>query len=336
MEAPVRRSGFAASRRRAPVVLPPSAGLGDALANTAIALRRRPETLIYHLSFGRVPDYVNPVTYTEKVQWRKLFDRNPDLVTFCDKLASKDFVHRRDTAAQLPELLWEGTDAGQMPLDSLEPPYVIKANNRSNAVIFVESASHLDEDDIRETCARWLEAPPHRRRIYEWAYGKVESKIFVERLLYRPDEKLGAPDLKMLVFHGRAQYLYWRDPYNTLSAIHDVDWRRYEWDRWTRTREVSRTHLEATPPRPRALDAAIEAAELIAADIDHLRVDLYEIDGTVYFGELTVYPSSGHKIYVDHDAVFDDPPDNIDREMGSHWHLSPLSKKTMLRRGLIG
>jgi hypothetical protein len=65
-------------------------GFSDAVANTAIALRRWPETLVYHLLCGSAPNYLNSVLYTEKVQWRKLFDRNPAFAGFSDKLASKE------------------------------------------------------------------------------------------------------------------------------------------------------------------------------------------------------------------------------------------------------
>ena len=110
-----------------------------------------------------------------------------------------------------------------------------------------------------------------------------------------------------------------------------------DWDRWERSRVTVRTPCDsaATPPENRA--GLIEAAELIAGSIDHLRVDIYEIDGSLYFGEATVYPNSGHVPWIRHDAICDpDPPLDVDREFASHWVLPAISRRTMLRRGLIG
>ena len=95
--------------------------------------------------------------------------------------------------------------------------------------------------------------------------------------------------------------------------------------------------LDSDPPKPSALAALIDAAERFAANVDHLRVDLYEIDGVAYFGEATVYPSSGHKAWIERNAVCDPhPPLNIDRQMGDLWSLPPIPRRTILRRGLLG
>ncbi len=310
-------------------------GMFDSAATASIAVRRWPETVVYNIAFGRLPNYVNPRTYTEKVQWRKIFDRNPELATWCDKLAGRELAKKRAPGILLPKLLWSGTDPDAIPLSKLTPPYVIKANNRSSALVFVRGDEDLDEPRIRSICRGWMQAPTHRRRVYEWGYGHVATKIFIEEFLSRPGGLESPPDLKVWVFSGKVRYLYYRDGLEGRAAVFTPEWEQYEWDRWGRMDAVRRIHHHADVPAPRDLAAIIEAAEQIAAGLDHLRVDLYEIDGAIYFGEGTVYPSSGHRMWIHHDAICDpDPPDDIDREFSAYWDLPAIPKRMMLRRGL--
>ena len=312
-------------------------GLLDSFANVAIALRRWPESVAFQRFCGRLPNYMNPQIYAEKMQWRKLFDRNPELVVFSDKLATRELVRERAPGIRLPKLLWQGEDPDSIPFDTLSPPYVVKANNRSGAIILVPTSADMDEDRIRETCRGWMEAAPHSARAYEWAYGQVETRLLVEELLLRPGTELPPPDLKVLVFHDNATHVLYRDSYRDEFAVFTADWIRYDLDRWKRWLVAERIHYNADVPRPRNLDQMIEAAKQIAAGIDHLRVDMYDVDGTVFFGEATVYHASGNQLWIRHEAVSDpDPPDDLDGEMGDLWQLPPISKGAMLRRGLLG
>ena len=97
----------AASRSllKLPQYLSAGDGVLGATANAAIAVRRLPETAVYELSFGRIPNYWSPRTYTEKIQWRKMFDRNPELAIWCDKLAARDLAQQRAPGVRLPTLL---------------------------------------------------------------------------------------------------------------------------------------------------------------------------------------------------------------------------------------
>ena len=175
---------------------------GTAFLNALIALRRWPESMVFHISLGRLPNYLNPRTYNDKVQWRKLFDRNELFVVFCDKVESKRYATALAPEVIAPEILWSGTDPDAIPFDDLEPPYVLKASNRSSANEFVWSEEDVDPARIREECRRWMGRGPHRWYLYEWAYGRVPSRIIVERAIDRED-RAGAPaDHKVFIFGG--------------------------------------------------------------------------------------------------------------------------------------
>ena len=119
-------------------------------------------------------------------------------------------------------------------------------------------------------------------------------------------------------------------------ALYGPDWKLLGYDRWQRFEAVERIDYTTRFPRPVALEALVAAAEHIAAGIDHLRVDMYEVGGEVVFGETTVYPLSGHFTWIPHDVEVDrDPPLEIDRQVGDLWTLPKVGRLTALKRGLI-
>ena len=99
---------------------------------------------------------MHPVRYTEKMQWRKLFDLNPLYSILCDKVAVRDFVTERIGPEVLIPLLWVGDDPDAIPFDTLEPPYIIKSNHGTGHTIVVQSRASLDERAVRETARSWL------------------------------------------------------------------------------------------------------------------------------------------------------------------------------------
>ena len=311
-------------------------GTLDSIANLAIALRHWPETLIYFACFGRLPNYLNPGRYSEKVQWHKLFDRNPDLVAFSDKLESKRIAAERAPEIRLPRLLWSGDDPDEIPFKDLSIPFVIKPNNSSGAVVMVRTAEDLDVESIRGICREWMRARPHHAIYLERAYALVRPKLFVEEFLSAPGESDSPPDLKVYPFHGKARYVYNGHVERKAHGLLTPEWDLAGYDRWQRFQTDKRMDYTTAMPRPEALETIIRAAEQIAAGIDHLRVDMYEVEGEVFFGETTVYPLSGHFAWIPHEAVCDpDPPLDIDRRVGELWKLPRVGKLTALKRGLI-
>jgi hypothetical protein len=326
---------------RCAVALPGYFGTGDglliSLANLAVAVRRWPETVIYQTAFGRIPNYLRPRTYTEKIQWRKLFDRDPRLVTFCDKLAERRIAEETAPDIAVPELLWSGGDPDAIPFDRLEPPYIVKPNNRSGEYLIVRTARDIDEDHIRSMCSDWIGARPHRRRVYEWGYRGVEPKLLIEAFQSRPLNHNPPPELKVFVFADRAQFVYYGDPFDKKWAVHDRNWVRYEFDRWKRVTGPGRKPLDAVIERPPGLEAALSAAEKIAAGMDHLRVDFFDLGDEVCFNETAVYPWSGNKMFIGRDDPADPhPSDEVDLEIGSWWDPGQMPVGKMLKRGLFG
>jgi hypothetical protein len=260
--------------------------------------------IVYHNHHGFYPSLIFPARYTEKMQWRKLFDLDPGYSILCDKLAVRDFVTERVGQELLIPLLWFGDDPSTIPFDTLGPPYILKSSHASGHTIVVEDKALLDETATRETARSWL-AWDHGKALDEPGYVHVPRELIIEKLLLRAD---GTPplDRKIYVFHGKARVIQSTTVSHKdrarLVSHHTLDWTELPW---------TVTHPRPKEPvaPPRHLEEMIKIAGRLAADLDHARVDMYECDDRIYVGEMTLYSYSGL-------PPFD--PDAADYVLGSY------------------
>jgi hypothetical protein len=308
--------------------------LSAAIFNTLIALRRLSGTSLYYQRFGRFPDYANPRSYSEKVQWRKVFDRNPEFSVFCDKLAARELARLRAPALRHARILWCGDDVEAIPLETLTPPFVVKPSNQSNCIITVRQPGDLKPFEIRNSCRQWMAMPPHGAAVYEWGYRGTVRKIIVEQFLSRQKELVSPVNIKIFVFAGKARWIFYSDQHAEQRGVYTPQWEPLPVDRWRKGRlEV----LSMAVPAPPNLETMVASAEAIAAGSDHARVDLYDVDGSVFFGEITAYPYAGYTTWVRKGSRCDPyAPRDIDDEFGAHWLLPEIPWPTRLYRGLFG
>jgi len=113
--------------------------LSNKIVNTLVSLRLRRNTLIYNSYFGSFPNYVVPQSWSEKMQWRKAFDRNPLFCIFCDKTKVRDYVQAHTPELLFPRFLWVGKDAHSLPFHKFKVPYVIKPNHGSGLIIKINN-----------------------------------------------------------------------------------------------------------------------------------------------------------------------------------------------------
>jgi hypothetical protein len=289
----VLRSRLRPAHRRIAGLLPP-------------ATRRR---YLYLAGQGRLPRLRHPQTFTEKVSWRILHDRRPELVWTCDKLAMKDHAHRlREEAGVLvPETLWSGGDLAAVAGRRFDRPWVLKPNHRSGLVRFGGASDVVDASTVAAT-RDWLR-DDQNALLGEWAYSSARKLFLVEEAVGD-----GSPldDYKFLVFDGQ------------VAAV-QVDRGRFtgEQTRSYYTPDWERLPVELVVPSgppveaPGNLAAMVRAAEALAGSFDFMRVDLYTTGDAVWFGELTPYPSGGCMRYEARD---------FDAWLGTHWTLPTPSR----------
>lgn len=169
--------------------------------NAALYLRHFVNPYIYFRAHGRLPNYAEPHSFNEKVQWRKLFDRNPLFLCFADKLAVRAYVSWRTPTVKFPQILWNGPDPEAIPYADLPEAFVIKPNHRSGDSLFIRSRTELDRERIATTCRRWLTLPYGRSR-REWANQGLEKQLIVEELLKTGPDPSYSRDYRCYVLDG--------------------------------------------------------------------------------------------------------------------------------------
>ena len=249
-----------------------------------MSLRR---TVRYRTVHGRLPALRSPRTFTEKVTWRMLRDRRELLAPTCDKLAMKELaVDRAGDRVAVPRTLWSGRDLAELAASDVGGPddhhWVLKPNHRTGLVTF--GSGRPDAAALAETTEGWLD-PAEWLDGGEWAYSRARPLLLAEERIGGPDVQL--VDHKLYVFDGVVRMVQTdSDRFGAHSCrLYDPDWAYLGG-----TRDFP---VGPPVPRPARLAEMLDAARRIAAGYDFLRVDLYEHDGVVWFGEVTPYPGSG-------------------------------------------
>ena len=257
----------------------------------------------YHL--GYFPNLRHPRTLNEKVQYRKLHERNPEFGPLIDKITAKTIVATLLGPEWVTPTLWHGTNAADIPFDSLTPPYVVKASHASGWNLFVLDEESLDRDSVRRQVDHWLQTD-FGQHMHEWAYSQVPPGVLVEPFI--GDGSAPPADFKLYVFHGHAHYIE-----VCLDRATEHKCFLYFDRNWTRQYVSPTDHLHpGDAPRPHSLKAMIEAAEMLAAPFGFARVDFFEVEDRPIFGEITFYPGGGND--ADHSIEFD-------RILGDLWQI---------------
>ncbi|SEL10372.1 TupA-like ATPgrasp [Blastococcus sp. DSM 46786] len=289
----VLRSCLQPAHRRIAGLLPPTA-------------RRR---YLYLAGHRQLPRLRHPRTFSEKVNWRILRDRRPELAWTCDKLAMKDHAHRLREAAgvAVPETLWSGADLGAVAGRAFDRAWVLKPNHRSGLVQFGAAGQAVDASTVAAT-RDWLR-DDQGVLLGEWAYSSARKLLLVEEAIGG-----GEPldDYKFFVFHGQVaavQVDRGRSTSDHVRNYYTADWEPLP---------VQKTVPSGSPTAaPANLPAMLHAAQVLARDVDFMRVDLYSSGGTIWFGELTPYPGGGVTRFE---------PAAFDAWLGSRWSLPTLSR----------
>jgi hypothetical protein len=255
---------------------------------------------------GRDLNLFRPRRYTEKMQWRKLFDLDPRYAILSDKLAVRDFIASRGGRDHLVPLLWHGDDPDEIPFDDLTPPYVLKSTHAAGDWFFVGPGQELDRAAIRATARQWLSAC-YGTRMNEPGYINVPRRLVIERQLLSADG-LAPYEHKIYVFDGKValiRHLAMDSKRSRTGAFYTPDWQVLPWI-------VGKTQQAPPLPRPPLLDAMNDMAARLGAGFDHVRVDVYNRGDRFWLGEITVYTLSGLANFT---------PDDVDEQIGRFWTL---------------
>ncbi len=269
--------------------------------------------LQYWIKLKRHLNLENPQRYTEKLQWYKLFYRNPVMTTCVDKNKVRDYIIKQGLSEILPIRYQTVKRPEEIKLEELPDSFIIKTANGSGTNIVCNDKSKISWLQTLAKLKEYMDRPQISAG-REWAYNDVENSIIVEELLKDPENPYGGiNDYKFICFAG-----------NVYCVVVDVGrftdhGRNFYTTDWQRINAVSdHRNFEPDIQKPKNLEKMLEIAAKLSKPFPHVRVDLYNINGRIYFGEMTFYPWSGYVQYT---------PDSFDFDLGENFILMRYSDK---------
>ena len=268
-------------------------------------------TLQYRVVFGKSINWNSPVTFNEKLFWMKLYDRRPEYTMMVDKYAVKKYV--ADIIGEqyiIPTLgVWDRPE--DIDWETLPNQFVLKCTHDSGGLVICRDKESLDKDAAIKRLNKSL-----RNNYYlagrEWPYKNVPRRIIAEK--YMEDKNVGElPDYKFFCFDGVVKALF----IGTERGTGDVKFDYFDADfnhlDLVQVHPMSGKNL----PRPQHFDKMKELASKLSQGLPQVRVDLYNINGEIYFGELT---------FFHHGAVVPFHPESWDFKFGEWIKLPNIVK----------
>lgn len=252
-------------------------------------------SLRYRFIMRRKINWENPRYFTEKIQVLKLINRNPLYTTMVDKYAVKQYVSDIFGPEYIiPTLgIWDSPD--EIDWAKLPNQFVLKTTHGGGGggVVICRNKEHLDILKAKEKLNLSLKFDIYRE-FREWPYKNVPRKVIAEQYMESTDYE-GTHDLtdyKFYCFNGEPKYCQVIRDRNSCETIDFYDMKWQHQDFIGLNPNVSNGLKSVSCPKQ--LLKMIEMCQVLSQGIPFLRVDLYEINGKVYFGELTFFPASGY------------------------------------------
>lgn len=246
--------------------------------------------LLYYARLKRPLNLDNPQLFSEKMQWLKLYDRNPFYTKLADKYEFKKYVSEQIGNDHVIPLygVWNSFD--EIDFHKLPNQFVLKVTHDSGGFVVCEDKATFDKDLAKNKIEKALHTN-YFRRGREWPYKNIKPRIIAEK--YIPSlGKADSVEYKLTCIYGKVCVFTVcggipHSKFEVRTNDHfDKDWNQQHW--WAYYKPSGKI-IQAPPQK----DEMIAFAEKLSAGIPHVRVDFYVIDGIVYVGEMTFYTHSG-------------------------------------------
>lgn len=245
----------------------------------------------YRKIFGFEPDLEHPKTLNEKINWLKL-NVHKDFHTECaDKFLCRDYWVKKlgpDARNHLIPLLFETRNWKDVVIENIpEEPCIIKASHSSGNYQIIRDKGALDINMLQARCRYWLDRDYYRSS-QEWQYKNAPRRIIIEKLLQTKDGAI-PNDYKLHYFNGKLEIVYCSIGRESVNArnTYDAEWNPLPFSWVPRTKAGKPVRGEEIPA-PKSFELMKEYGSIIAKDFDYVRVDFYDVDGALYFGEITL------------------------------------------------
>lgn len=249
--------------------------------------------------YSRTSERLNlsmPQTFNEKIQWLKLYDNSPEKTILADKYLVREYVANTIGDQYLIPLLGVWDSVEEIDFDSLPNSFVLKANHGSAMNIIVKDKKLLDISLAKTKMKNWLAVNYAYNGGFELQYAKIPPKIIAEQYIEHVDD---LRDYKFLCFGGEVKYV-WVD--SSRYKDHRRDFFDLQWNHLDVA--IAYPNAEEPPIRPANLEKMVELAGQLCQGFIHVRVDLYDVNGQIYFGEMTFTSGNGTEKFTSQEFAY--------------------------------
>lgn len=268
--------------------------------------------ILFRLRVGKKLDLKNPKTFNEKLQWLKLYDRKDIYITMVDKYEAKKYVAGIIGEEYIIPTLGVYDKFEEIDFDKLPKQFVMKCTHNSGGIVICKDKAKLDKKAAKKILTKYL-----KRNFYyanrEWPYKNVKPRIIVEKYMEDKNNKI-MRDYKFFCFGGKPEVLYISDGSHSEEqkiVFFDIDYNVLP------IKRSDYGDFDIIPKKPKNFEKMKKFSSKLSKNIPHLRVDWYEINGKLYFGELTFFTGGGVIPFEDKEW---------DRKLGDMIDLSKVQK----------
>ena len=272
--------------------------------------------LQYWLQTKRKLNLTNPTRFTEKIQLYKLKYRNPDMLRCTDKYEVREYIEQKGYGKYLIPLIGIYDKVEDVDFEALPNQFVAKTTDGGggNQVLICRDKQNITKEAFTAQLKEWLSARKVKKQAgREWAYeNSYPRRIIIEQLICNEDNPTqDLSDYKFYCFNGEPRYCQLIQNRTTKETIdfYDMEWNHMPFRGLNPKCDFSQTAAS----KPANYEEMIRIARELADDFPFVRVDLYSVNETIYFGELTFYPASGYGHFA---------PDEWDVKIGDLLNIS--------------
>lgn len=247
-------------------------------------------SLLYYSKVSSCLNLKNPRKLNEKLQWLKLYNRKPEYSIYSDKVKVKDYIARVIGSDYVIPTLGVWKSSADIDFSKLPNKFVIKTNHNSGLGMYIcTDKSKMNESAVRANLTKGLKQD-YYKCWREWPYKNVERRILAEQFLENSD---GSPiaDYKFYCYGGKPRYFM----YSVGEASHQVRNHKFDMDcnsidyLFKSKETISASEIKL----PENFNIMKQIVEKLAVGFEHIRIDLYNVDGKIYFGEMTFFSGAG-------------------------------------------
>lgn len=264
-------------------------------------------------SHGYNLDWDNLRTFNEKIQWLKLYYRDPLMPRCADKYEARKLVKDIVGETCLVQLYGKWNDPDDIDFSKLPKSFVLKSNHSCGHVIIVNDKDEIDRESVIKIMHSWLREN-YYYKFGEWYYKNIKPCIICEELLGD-----NVNDYKVFCFSGKPAYIqvdFDRSIEEHTQCYYDLSWNNMHFS-------SAGPLAEKSCPKPKCLDVMLYYAACLSKRFPFARMDFYIVNNKVYFGEFTFFANGGY-------ARFN--PEKWDFILGELFDLSCVDEEYVVKK----